>query len=267
MKRVDGRQVDQFRKINIRKNFLSHPDGSVLIEVGGTKVLCAATMENGVPGWMRAQNVPGGWVTSEYGMLPASTHDRMKREASRGKQSGRTMEIQRLIGRSFRTVIDLKALGYNTVYIDCDVIDADGGTRCASITGASIALQLAFEKMVAADKLKANPMRENVAAISVGIFKGEPILDLNYHEDSSAEVDMNVVMTESGKFVEIQGTGEEKSFSYEEMEAMLSLAKNGLNKIFEMQRKVIEEAKQNSKPRNSGKSFGSLGDVLEDINL
>ena len=171
MERIDGRPYNYLRKVKITPNYLAHPAGSVLIEMGGTKVVCSVTFEQGVPGWMRAQGVTGGWVTSEYGMLPASTHARNQREATRGKQSGRTMEIQRLIGRSFRSVIDLKALGTNTVYIDCDVIDADGGTRCASITGASVALQLAFRKLVAQKVLHHFPMRENVAAVSVGMKK------------------------------------------------------------------------------------------------
>ncbi|MBN2640472.1 MAG: ribonuclease PH [Victivallales bacterium] len=282
MARIDGRTPEQFRKVNFTKNFLSHPASSVLIEFGGTKVICSVTVQPGVPGWMRAQNVPGGWVTSEYGMLPASTHERMQREASKGKQSGRTMEIQRLIGRSFRSVIDLEALGANTVYIDCDVIDADGGTRCASITGASVALQLAFKKAWLAKKFGGkNPMKENVAAISVGIVNGEPVLDLCYAEDSKAEVDMNVVMTESGKFIEVQGTAEEQPFTPEQLNQMLDLAKNGLNKIFELQNRIISGAprrhndnddKNNGKGRNTrpgkpGGGLGSMGDILGDITI
>jgi ribonuclease PH len=231
MKRADGRQQDQLRRLVITPDFLSHPIGSALVEMGGTKVICSVSFEQGVPGWMRAQGVQGGWLTSEYGMLPASTHDRSQREASKGKQSGRTMEIQRLIGRSFRTVVDLKALGQNTVYIDCDVIDADGGTRCASITGASIALQIAFRRLVERKILSRFPMKESVAAVSVGIVKGEAVLDLCYEEDSSADVDMNVIMTESGKFIEIQGTAEENPFSKEELDKLLDLAKGGLDKL------------------------------------
>jgi ribonuclease PH len=262
MKRFDGRQADQLRKIKITKDFLSHPIASVLIEMGGTKVICSVSFDQGVPPWMRAQNVQGGWVTSEYGMLPASTHDRMKRESTQGKQGGRTMEIQRLIGRSFRSVIDLSALGPNTIYIDCDVIDADGGTRCASITGASVALQLAFQRLIDNKRLSTFPMKENVAAVSVGLFKGETLLDLCYEEDSSADVDMNVIMTESGKFVEVQGTAEENPFSQEELDSMLSSAKKGLNQIFEVQRNVI------ARPQPVKKAvFGNLGDVLGDIKL
>lgn len=269
MKRLDGRLADELRKIRVTSNFLAHPAGSVLVEFGGTKVICAVSLESGVPGWMRAQGVPGGWVTSEYGMIPSSTHDRTQREASRGKQGGRTMEIQRLIGRSFRSVINLEKLGQNTVYIDCDVIDADGGTRCASITGASIALQIAFKKLVADRVLSENPMTGNVAAVSVGIVRGEPVLDLCYEEDSGAEVDMNVVMTEAGKFVEIQGTAEEQPFSYSEMEKMLALAKGGLEKIFEIQRKVINgtNGTANAPEAKGNKSLGSLGDVLGDIKI
>jgi ribonuclease PH len=277
MSRTDGRSLDQLRRIKIEKDFLTHPISSVLIEMGGTKVICSVSIEYGVPGWMRAQNVPGGWVTSEYGMLPASTHDRSKREAARGKQSGRTMEIQRLIGRSFRSVIDLNALGSNTVYIDCDVIDADGGTRCASITGASVALQMAFKKLVAQGKMAKSPMKENVAAVSVGIVDGEPHLDLCYVEDSAAEVDMNIVMTESGKFIEIQGTAEENPFSQEELDSIISLAKGGLDTIFSIQKKTVDSVKPKDKPerrreggrppRKPPKGLANLGDALNGINI
>ncbi len=272
MARIDGRTPEQFRKVKFTKNFLSHPASSVLVEFGGTKVVCSITVQPGVPGWMRAQNVSGGWVTSEYGMLPASTHDRMQREAGKGKQSGRTMEIQRLIGRSFRSVIDLQALGPNTVYIDCDVIDADGGTRCASITGASVALQLAFKRSWLAKKFGKNPMKENVAAISVGIVNGEPVLDLCYEEDSKADVDMNIVMTESGKFIEIQGTAEEQPFTQEELDKLINLARNGLNKIFELQDKVINgngkpSESKTPRPGQRGTDLGSMGDVLGDLKV
>ncbi len=262
MKRPDGRNHDQLRKIRITPDFLSHPIGSALIEMGGTKVICAVSFEQGVPGWMRAQGVSGGWLTSEYGMLPSSTHDRSQREAAKGKQSGRTMEIQRLIGRSFRTVVDHQLLGANTVYIDCDVIDADGGTRCASITGASIALQIAFRRLVERKILQRFPMKENVAAISVGVRKSEPILDLCYEEDSSADVDMNVIMTESGKFIEIQGTAEEEPFSKEELDKLLGLAKTGLDRLFEIQRKVV-----GSEPPPSNAPLGNIGDILSNIKV
>ena len=260
MKRIDSRLNDQIRKVKITPNYLVHPAGSALIDIGGTRVICAVSFEPGVPPWMRAQGVPGGWVTCEYGLLPSSTHQRNSREASKGKQSGRTMEIQRLIGRSFRSVIDLIALGPNTIYIDCDVIDANGGTRCASITGASVALQLAFRKLMNEKVLPKFPMRENVAAISVGMKDGECILDLCYEEDSSADVDMNVVMTESGRIVEVQGTAEEKPFTREELDTMMNLAKRGLDRLFEEQRKLTAAE---ALPKPSPQSFGNLGNILD----
>ena len=267
MNRSDNRKNDQLRRVRITKDFLAHPTASVLIECGGTKVICAVSIDPGVPGWMRAQNVPGGWVTSEYGMLPASTHDRSRREANSGKQRGRTMEIQRLIGRSFRSVIDLEALGPNTVYIDCDVIDADGGTRCASITGSSVALQLAFERLVASGKLKKNPMRENVAAVSVGVVKNETLLDLCYEEDSGAEVDMNIVMTESGKFIEVQGTAEKEPFSFETLQNLLGTAKKGLDTLFNIQKRTLDETP--AKPGGNGggarRNFGNLGELFDNV--
>lgn len=259
VKRSDGRNADQLRKFKITPDFLSHPIASVLVEAGGTRVICSVSFESGVPSWMRQQGVSGGWVTSEYGLLPASTHTRSQREASKGKQSGRTQEIQRLIGRSFRSVIDLELLGPNTVYIDCDVIDADGGTRCASICGAGAALQLAFRRLVAKKVLARNPMRENVAAVSVGILNGNHLLDLCYEEDSAAEVDFNVIMTESGKFVEIQGTAEEQPFSREDLDKLLALASSGLQKIFAAQNRVIESEPA---PKPDPSTFGSLGDAL-----
>jgi len=268
MKRSEGRTPEQFRSLKITKNYLSHPTASVLIEIGGTRVICSVSIVKGVPGWMRAQKVAGGWLTAEYGMLPSSTHSRMRREATGGKQGGRTVEIQRLIGRSLRSVVDLKALGQNTIYIDCDVIDADGGTRCASVTGASVALQLALKKLFPKQDPKKPIMREGIGAISVGVVKGAPVLDLDYAEDSTAEVDMNIIMTESGKFVEIQGTAEEQPFTYEELEQMMGLARNGLKKIFDIQKNVVEVNKQRP-PGNkrAPKNLGSLGDVLGDIKL
>lgn len=258
--RPGGRAFDQIRKFRIKPDFLAHPLASVLAEAGGTRVICSVTFEPGVPSWMRQQNVPGGWVTSEYGMIPPATHSRTQREASKGKQSGRTMEIQRLIGRSFRSVIDLNLLGPNTVYIDCDVIDADGGTRCASICGASAALQIAFRRLVEKKVLPRNPMREHVAAVSVGVKNGSCLLDLCYEEDSAADVDFNVVMTESGKFVELQGTAEEHPFSREKLSEILSLAELGLKQIFEIQRRVVGEVFPAAKP--NPKDFGSLADAL-----
>ena len=265
MKRIDGRPFNYLRKVKITPNYLSHPAGSVLVEMGGTKVICAVTVEPGVPGWMRAQGVPGGWVTSEYGLLPASTIARDQREATKGKQSGRTMEIQRLIGRSFRTVIDLKSLGPNTVYIDCDVIDADGGTRCASITGASVALQLAFRKLVEKNVLHKFPMKENVAAVSVGMKDGEVLLDLCYEEDSNADVDMNVVMTESGKIIEVQGTAEEVPFSRQELDRMLDVAGAGLERLFACQRAVLSPREERRKEPHV--PLGNIGAALEELNL
>lgn len=262
-KRIDGREWNQSRKIKITTDFLAHPVASALIETGGTKVICSASFEAGVPPWMRAQGVSGGWVTSEYGMIPGSTGSRVQREAAKGKQSGRTMEIQRLIGRSFRSVIDLQALGPNTLYIDCDVIDADGGTRCASISGASVVLQLAFRRLLAEKKIPRFPMRENVAAVSVGILKGTPILDLCYEEDSAADVDMNVVMTESGKYIEIQGTAEENPFSREELNSLLDLAKIGTDKIFAAQKRALE-----GEPAPvSNEPPGSLSAVFANVKL
>ncbi len=269
MKRIDGRDFDQFRKIKITKNFLSHPAASVLIECGGTKVICSVTIDPKIPPWMRAQKIPGGWLTCEYGMLPPSTHDRMRREASSGKQGGRTMEIQRLIGRCLRTVVDLKQLGQNTIYIDCDVIDADGGTRCGSITGASIALQLAL-KGALKKRFGNKVIRENIAAISVGIVNGEPLLDLCYAEDSNADVDLNVVMTESGKFVEVQGTAEQAPFSRDELNKMLDLAQGGLEKIFAIQNNIINgtaERPNNKNRLKRGAALGSMDAVLGDIKL
>lgn len=272
MKRVDGRSNDQLRKIKVVKNYLTHPLSSVLIEAGGTKLICAVSLDPKVPPWMKAQRVSGGWVTCEYGMLPASTHERVKREAASGKQSGRTMEIQRLIGRSFRSVIDLEKLGQNTISIDADVIDADGGTRCAGITGASIALQLAFSSDFWKKQFGASPMRENVAAVSVGIVNGEPVLDLCYEEDSNAEVDMNVIMTESGKFVEVQGTAERQPFDRKQLNQLLDLAESGLKTIFEIQRKIISGVveKEHDAPKRThrpGAKLGSLGDILGEVTL
>ena len=237
--RIDGRACDELRPITLDLDYLSHPVASVLISCGGTKVLTAASFEDKVPPWMKSQKVPGGWVTCEYGMLPASTGERNKREASAGKQGGRTVEIQRLIGRSLRMTVDLLGLGERTVYLDCDVLDADGGTRCAGITGAALALAVGCRRMYR-DAETGNPFRELVAAVSVGIIDGVPMLDLCYDEDHRAEVDMNVVMTESGQLVEVQGTAEGKPFSRSRMGELLDLAESGLKRIFAMQREVLE---------------------------
>ena len=236
MTRLSNRAADELRPISITKNFTIHAEGSVLISCGNTKVLCNASIENKVPRFLKGQGQ--GWVTAEYGMLPRSTHSRMGREAARGKQSGRTQEIQRLIGRSLRAAIDLKKLGENTITIDCDVLQADGGTRTASITGAFIALQEAISKLIANGKLKENPIKFNIAAISVGVVKNTPVLDIDYAEDSTAETDMNVVMDEHGRFIEIQGTAEGEPFSSEHLHQLLALAKKGINELIEEQRSV-----------------------------
>ena len=242
MARIDGRAPDELRKIVITPDYLSHPLASVLIRNGGTRVVCAVSIDAKVPAWMKNRKVPGGWITCEYGMLPASTHDRMKRESSAGKQGARTVEIQRLIGRSLRMSADLLKLGENTAYLDCDVIDADGGTRCAGITGAATALAIACRRGVARGIFPENPFKESVAAISVGVIGGVPMLDLCYEEDSNAEVDMNVVMTESGKLVEVQGTAEGEPFSRARLNELLDLAEHGLKQIFAMQREAVEAA-------------------------
>ena len=235
--RPSGRAAGQMRTVSFTKNFTKHAEGSVLVAFGDTKVICTASVDNRQPRWIRDENQ--GWVTAEYGMLPRSTHGRMDREAARGKQSGRTQEIQRLIGRSLRACIDLQKLGPRTITLDCDVIQADGGTRTASISGAFVAMQLAINDMIANDILEENPIHQNVAAISVGIFEGTPVLDLDYAEDSSAETDMNVVMDQSGRFIEIQGTAEGAPFSREEMETLLALAEKGINEIIAAQNAVI----------------------------
>ncbi len=242
MARIDGRAPDELRKIVITPDYLSHPLASVLIRNGGTRVVCAVSIDAKVPAWMKNRKVPGGWITCEYGMLPASTHDRMKRESSAGKQGGRIVEIQRLIGRSLRMSADLLKLGENTAYLDCDVIDADGGTRCAGITGAATALAIACRRGVAKGIFPENPFKESVAAISVGVIGGVPMLDLCYEEDSNAEVDMNVVMTESGKLVEVQGTAEGEPFSRARLNELIDLAEHGLKQVFAMQREAVETA-------------------------
>ena len=235
--RPSGRAAGQMRTVSFTKDFTKHAEGSVLVAFGDTKVICTASVDNRQPRWIRDENQ--GWVTAEYGMLPRSTHGRMDREAARGKQSGRTQEIQRLIGRSLRACIDLQKLGPRTITLDCDVIQADGGTRTASISGAFVAMQLAIKELINNGTLDENPIHQNVAAISVGIFDGTPVLDLDYAEDSSAETDMNVVMDQSGRFIEIQGTAEGAPFSREEMETLLALAEKGINEIIAAQNAVI----------------------------
>jgi len=235
--RPSGRQTNELRPVRFVTDFTKHAEGSVLVEFGDTRVLCNASVESRVPPWMRGER--RGWVTGEYGMLPRSTHTRSGREAARGKQSGRTQEIQRLIGRSLRAVMDLEALGERTVTLDCDVLQADGGTRTAAISGAYVALRIAMSRLCDAKKLKVNPVLGQIAAVSVGIFEGTPILDLDYAEDSQAETDMNVVMNEAGHFVEVQGTAEGHAFSPAEFEAMLGLADTGIQEIIAAQDAVL----------------------------
>ena len=239
MKRVDSRNLDEGRPLTITPRYLKHAEGSVLIEVGDTKVICAATVEERVPPFLKGKG--SGWVTAEYGMLPRSSKDRIPRESVRGKVSGRTQEIQRLIGRSLRAVIDLPKLGERTVWIDCDVVQADGGTRTASISGAFVALALALRAQRAAGKLATDPIKDHVAATSIGMLEDQYLLDLNYHEDSRADVDMNVVMTGVGEFVEVQGTAESKPFSHDALSKMLELAARGIDDIVKHQRDVLED--------------------------
>lgn len=233
-----GRGADALREIRITRNFTRHAEGSVLIEFGDTRVICTASVEENVPPFLRGKG--RGWVTAEYSMLPRATHTRSQRESTRGKVGGRTHEIQRLIGRSLRAVIDLTLLGERSILIDCDVIQADGGTRTASITGAYIALVDAVSGLLARKVLSVSPIRESVAAVSVGMVEGVPLLDLNYQEDSTAEVDMNFVMTSSGRFVEVQGTAESTPFTVAQMDAMRDLAINGINRLFAFQNEVLD---------------------------
>ena len=236
--RPSGRNSDQLREIKFTCGFTKHAEGSVLVEFGDTRVLCTASVDNFVPRFLKGKGE--GWITAEYGMLPRSTHDRMGREASRGKQGGRTMEIQRLIGRSLRAAVDMKALGENQITIDCDVLQADGGTRTASITGGFVALSLAIHKMLARKQIKKNPIHGQVASVSVGIYKGVPVLDLDYAEDSNAETDMNVVMNEASAFIEVQGTAEGHAFRKEELDAMLELASYGIKQLLDKQHEALE---------------------------
>jgi len=239
MTRPDGRRNDELRPISFTPNVAPHATGSVLVSFGNTRVICAATVEEDVPRWMKMQKVSGGWLTAEYAMLPYSTLERKPRDISRGKLDGRSSEIQRLIGRSLRAVVDLSKLGQRTLWLDCDVLQADGGTRTASITGACVASAIALNRLMAEGKLKDFPLRGLVAAVSAGVFEGQPVLDLNYPEDKDASVDFNVVMTEGGQFVEIQGSGEEAVFTGEEMSAMLDLARVGIGNIIGLQRDAI----------------------------
>ena len=229
--RPDGRRPDQLRTIAFQADIAPNADGSVLVSFGNTRVICAAMIEPKVPTWMRQQGVPGGWLSAEYSMLPYSTLDRKPRDISKGKLDGRTVEIQRLIGRSLRAVLDLKKLPDKTLWVDCDVLQADGGTRTASITGAYLAARLAVEKLITAKKIAENPFTDSVAAVSVGLFENREILDLAYLEDKDAEVDFNIVMTGRGNFVEVQGTGEEATFTQEQLASLLALAQRGMKEV------------------------------------
>ena len=239
MQRPSGRTPEQLRDISITRNFTCHAEGSVLVSFGKTKVICTASVEEGVPRFLRGKG--SGWVTAEYGMLPRSTGSRMGREASRGKQGGRTVEIQRLIGRSLRAAVDLKKLGENTINIDCDVIQADGGTHTASITGALVALVDAINYLQRKKIINTDPLLEMMASVSVGIYQGVPVLDLDYPEDSAADTDMNVIMGESGGFIEVQGTAEGATFARDELNAMLDLASAGILELIEKQKAALAE--------------------------
>lgn len=239
MQRPSGRNPNQLRDIRITRRYTKHAEGSVLVEFGDTKVICTASVVNGVPSFLRGQGQ--GWVTAEYGMLPRSTGTRMDREAARGKQTGRTVEIQRLIGRSLRAAIDMTALGENTINIDCDVIQADGGTRTASITGAWVALADAIAHLKATNKVEGEPLKRAIASVSVGIYQGVPVLDLDYPEDSAADTDMNVVLGDDGGIIEIQGTAEAEPFSETEFAAMLALAKKGIAELHALQKKALSQ--------------------------
>jgi len=236
--RPSGRSPEEIRQIEISRNYTKHAEGSVLIEFGDTKVLCNATVEEKVPHFLKGSGQ--GWVTAEYGMLPRSTGSRMGREAAKGKQGGRTMEIQRLIGRSLRAAVDLKALGEHTITVDCDVIQADGGTRTASITGGFVALADAITHMLEKNMIKKNPIINNIASISVGVFNGVPVADLDYAEDSNCETDMNIVMNDEGGFIEIQGTAEGKAYTDDELQTMLTLGKNAIKQLIEKQKAALQ---------------------------
>jgi ribonuclease PH len=235
--RPSARECDQLRDVKITRHFTQHAEGSVLVEFGDTKVICTASVETSAPRFLRGKGQ--GWVTAEYGMLPRATHSRNQREAAKGKQSGRTLEISRLIARSLRAGLDMESLGENTIVLDCDVIQADGGTRTAAITGAYVAMVDAISYLRKEGKLKGEPIKHEIAAISVGVYKGQPILDLDYAEDSNAQTDMNVVMTSKGGFVEIQGTAEEEPFAAEDLAAMLALAKKGIQELCEIQQAAL----------------------------
>lgn len=260
MNRPDGRQPDQLREISFTPDFAPNSTGSVLCSFGNTRVICAATVEEDVPRWMKHQGVKGGWVTAEYSMLPYSTHQRKQRDVIRGKQDGRSMEIQRLIGRALRSTIDLKELGHRTIWVDCDVLQADGGTRTASITGGAVALGIALNKLIAEGKLLKNPMKKLISAVSCGVYEGVPVLDLNYPEDRDASVDFNLVMTEENEFVEVQGSGEESTYTEAEMNAMIALGKKGISELTKLQKDAIA---QSSKGGAKMPDFSGNGAKLE----
>ena len=237
--RVDGRRTDQLRPVRFQNHIAPYATGSTLIEWGATRVICGVTVEEGVPRWMKEQGVPGGWITAEYSMLPYSTLQRKQRDIAKGKIDGRSQEIQRLIGRAMRAALDLEKLGPRTIWVDCDVLQADGGTRTAAITGAFVALSLAVKKLMADGKLAQSPILQGVAAVSVGVVGGTPLLDLCYTEDAAAAVDMNLVMNAAGQFIELQGTGEESTFSETELAALLALGKGGVRQLLALQQAAI----------------------------
>jgi len=239
VQRPSGRSFDELRPVRFELGFTRHAEGSVLAEFGGTRVLCNASVETGVPRFLRGQGQ--GWITAEYSMLPRATHSRTSREAARGKQSGRTLEIQRLIGRSLRAVIDLRSLGERTITLDCDVLQADGGTRTTSISGAYIALIMAIDSLSRADKLDRDPVHGQIAAVSIGIYQGSPVLDLDYREDAAAETDMNIVMNDAGAFVEVQGAAEGHAFRRDELDTLLDRAATGIDTIMDEQNRVLDE--------------------------
>ncbi|HXT41752.1 MAG TPA: ribonuclease PH [Candidatus Angelobacter sp.] len=238
--RADGRRVEQLRPIRFQNHIAPYATGSTLIEWGNTRVICGVTVEETVPKWMKEQNVSGGWITAEYSMLPYSTQQRKQRDITRGKIDGRSQEIQRLIGRAMRAAVDLEKLGPRTIWVDCDVLQADGGTRTAAITGSYVALSLAVSKLLVAQKLKVTPLLKAVAAVSVGIVHRQVLLDLCYVEDAAAEVDMNIVMTEAGEFIELQGSGEEATFDESQLGHLLSLGRAGIQQLFKAQRKALD---------------------------
>jgi ribonuclease PH len=239
MQRSEGRAADQIRPVTFELNIAPHASGSVLVAMGNTRVICGVMIEEGVPRWMKEQGVTGGWLTAEYSMLPYSTNTRKQRDIAKGRLDGRSSEIQRLIGRSLRAVVDLEKLGSRTMWVDCDVLQADGGTRTAAITGASLAIAIACRKLVADKKVSEPPLRKLVAAVSAGVLKGEPIVDLNYEEDKEVTVDFNLVATEDGEFVEMQGSGEEATFAQTELEKMLLISRKGITELIAAQRAVL----------------------------